>query len=92
MEKSKSLVTVPLKSYWSDLGDWSSIWQHLKPDKDGVVTSGKTVAIDCKNSLLRSEVASQQLVALNVENLVAVSMPDAVLVAQKVQFKMLKKL
>ena len=47
----------------------------------GVATSGNVTAIDCKNSLLRSEHEDLELVGLGVENLIAIAMQDAVLVA-----------
>lgn len=83
MEKLPNIAAVPYSSKWSDLGGWDAVWAEGSPDIVGNVTSGPAHAIDCKNSLLRSENANQQLVGLGLENLVVVAMPDAVLVANK---------
>ena len=40
-------------------------------------------SIDCKNTLLRSEIDNMHLVGLGLENIIAVAMNDAVLVANK---------
>ena len=40
-------------------------------------------SIDCKDSLLRSESEKQHIVGLGQENIIAVAMPDAVLVTHK---------
>jgi mannose-1-phosphate guanylyltransferase/mannose-6-phosphate isomerase len=83
MEKVGNLVAVPYLSKWSDLGGWDAIWAENNPDASGNVTSDSAYAIDCENSLLRSEGNDQQLVGLGLNNIVAVAMPDAVLVADK---------
>ncbi len=45
------------------------------------MTSENATAIGCTNTLLRSEHGDQHLVGLGLENIIAVAMPDAVLVA-----------
>ncbi len=81
MEKSDNLSVVPFSAGWSDLGGWDAVWRESRPDADGIVTSGPTTAIDCKNTLLRSEDEGLELVGLGLENIIAVAMPDAVLIA-----------
>ena len=83
MEKAQNLVAIPFLSGWSDLGSWNAIWREFKPDLNGVVASDNAIAIDCNDSLLFSESASQQLVGVGLENVIVISMPDAVLVARK---------
>lgn len=78
MEKAANLSVVPYSGMWSDLGSWSAVHEL---DGGDVVTSGPVTAIDCRNSLLRSESDDLQLVGLGVENLIAVAMQDAVLIA-----------
>ena len=83
MEKVKNLMVVTLSSSWSDLGSWDSVWKEMHPDKDGVSTSKNAHALDCSNTLLRSENANQQIVGLGLSNIAAIAMPDAVLIAHK---------
>ena len=83
MEKIKNLVAIPYNSTWSDLGNWNSVWSETKKNKNGVALSKNAHAIDCKNSLLRSENETQHVVGLGLQNIVAIAMPDAVLVANK---------
>lgn len=91
MEKAKNLVAIPYNSSWSDLGNWDSVWREEKQDQDGVVLSKNAHAIECKNSLLRSENDNQEIVGLGLEDIVAISMPDAVLVANKNKSQDVKK-
>lgn len=81
MEKLPTLSVVPFSGKWSDLGQWDAIWKQMEPDERGVVTTGGAISMDCHNTLLRSENETQQLVGVGLENIVAVAMPDAVLVA-----------
>ena len=83
MEKSKNLVAIPFLSNWSDLGNWDAVWAELTKDETGTALSEAAHAIDCSDTLLRSENIGQQIVGLGLNNIVAIAMPDAVLVAKK---------
>ena len=83
MEKAANLVAVPYNSKWSDLGGWDAVWQDAVKDQSGNVTTETAHAVDCSNSLLRAESSSQQLVGIGLDDIIAVAMPDAVLVAHK---------
>jgi mannose-1-phosphate guanylyltransferase/mannose-6-phosphate isomerase len=83
MEKAKNLVAVPYASKWSDLGGWDAVWSEGERDSLGNVISATAHAIKCSNSLLRSESGSQQVVGIGLNNIMAIAMPDAVLVAHK---------
>ncbi|MDC1398225.1 mannose-1-phosphate guanylyltransferase/mannose-6-phosphate isomerase [Octadecabacter sp.] len=83
MERASNLSVMPYGGSWSDLGDWQAIWREGDADRAGVVISGPSTAIDCKNTLLQATNETQQLVAIGLEDIIAVAMPDAVLVAHK---------
>lgn len=81
MEKAGNLSVVPYDGAWSDLGGWDAIWREGQNDAKGVVTSGNATAIDCENTLLRSESERLEVVGIGLKNILTVAMPDAVLVA-----------
>ena len=83
MERAPNLSVVPYGGKWSDLGDWKAIWREGQADSDGVVTSGPSTALDCKNTLLQATSETQELLAMGLKDIIAVAMPDAVLVAHK---------
>jgi len=83
MEKAENVTAVPMLSTWSDLGSWEAIWQITGSDESGVTTSGQVTALDCSNTYLRSEEENVHLVGLGLDNIIAVAMRDAVLVADK---------
>ncbi len=81
MEKADNLSVVPYAAGWSDVGSWSAVQELSNPDPDGVATAGEVTAIDCRNVLVRSESPALEVVAMGLENVITVAMPDAVLVA-----------
>ncbi|RXR28355.1 mannose-1-phosphate guanylyltransferase/mannose-6-phosphate isomerase [Sphingobium fluviale] len=83
MEKASNLAVMPFSAGWSDLGDWKSVWQESGPDAQGNVCSAQATAIDCSNTLLRSEAGGLELVGIGLDEMIVVAMPDAVLVAPK---------
>ena len=91
MERASNLSVMPYSGLWSDLGDWQAIWREGAADGAGVVTSGPSTALDCKNTLLQATSDTQPLVAIGLEDIIAVAMPDAVLVAHKDRTQDVKK-
>lgn len=81
MEQADNLSVVPFGAGWSDLGGWDAVWRETGPDARGVATSGPATAIDCDDTLLRSEAEGLEVVGIGLKNIMAVAMPDAVLVA-----------
>ncbi|WP_170334150.1 mannose-1-phosphate guanylyltransferase/mannose-6-phosphate isomerase [Ruegeria arenilitoris] len=91
MEKADNLSVVPFDAAWSDLGGWDAVWRESGPDADGVVISGDATAIECQNTLLRSDSDQMELVGIGLENIIAVAMNDAVLVADSSRAQDVKK-
>lgn len=91
MEKAKNLAVMPYEGRWSDLGGWDAVWLESGPDGEGNVTSDQATAIDCRDSLLRSETEGQELVGIGLVDTIAVAMRDAVLVAHKSEAQRVKE-
>ncbi|WP_420004351.1 mannose-1-phosphate guanylyltransferase/mannose-6-phosphate isomerase [Arenibacterium sp. LLYu02] len=83
MERAQNLSVVPFDAAWSDLGGWDAVWREGNPDANGVVASGKATAIDCQDTLLRSDSDGLEVVGIGLEGIIAVAMSDAVLIADK---------
>ena len=92
MEKAENISVVPFNGSWSDLGSWSSVWEEAELTASGVSTTGKVTHLDCHNSLLRTESPNQEMVCIGLDNIVAIAMHDAVLVASKDRVQDVKEL
>ena len=91
MEKSDNLSVVPFSAGWSDLGGWNAVWHENVSKANGVNTSINVTAIDCENSLIRSEDESIEVVGIGLKNIITVAMKDAVLVADMSKSQDVKK-
>ena len=80
MESASNLRATAYEAGWSDLGDWESVWRETRNRENGVAVNGPVTAIDCQDTLLRSENPGQKLVGIGLKNVIAVAMPDAVLI------------
>jgi len=83
MERAANLTVVPYAGAWSDLGDWQAVWREGTSNGHGVVTTGPTTTIDCSDTLLHATSDAQQVVGIGLSDIIAVAMPDAVLIAHK---------
>ncbi len=81
MEKAKNVSVIPYDKGWSDLGGWDSVWRESQQNSSGVVTSKRSTAIDCTDTLLRSESESLEIVGVGLKNIMAIAMNDAVLIS-----------
>ncbi|MDF3419978.1 mannose-1-phosphate guanylyltransferase/mannose-6-phosphate isomerase [Sulfitobacter sp. KE29] len=91
MEKASNLSVIPFAAGWSDLGGWDAVWREFDRDAQGVATFGEATAIECRNTLLRSEDENLEVVGIGLDNIIAVAMPDAVLVADASRAQEVKK-
>jgi mannose-1-phosphate guanylyltransferase / mannose-6-phosphate isomerase len=91
MEKSDNLSVVPFSAGWSDLGGWDAVWRESVSKTNGVKTSKNATAIDCENSLIRSEDDTIEVVGIGLKNIITIAMKDAVLVADMSKSQDVKK-
>ena len=91
MELSDNLAVVPVDCGWSDVGSWSAIWQAEADGEAGNALKGAATAIDCNNTLLRSEREGIEVVGLGLNNVAAIATGDAVLIANMDDTQAVKK-
>ena len=90
-EKATNLRCVPLASAWSDVGSWSALWAFLEKSEDGNVVQGQgdIMLENVRNSYVYGDHGCVALVG--VEDLIVVSMEDAVLVASKEEAELIRQ-
>jgi len=90
MEKAKKIIAARADFDWDDVGYWQALDKHLKKDKHGNTTRGRTAILNAKNNLIFSQ---KRLIVLHgVNDLVVVETDDAVLVCHRKEAANLKKL
>ena len=91
MERADNLSVVPFAAGWSDLGGWDAVLRETPRDARGVATTGAATALDCDDTLLRSEDETLEVVGIGLKDTIVVAMPDAVLVADARRAQDVKK-
>ncbi len=92
MEKASSIGCISFEGSWSDLGDWNAVARENDTDSFGNNLIGNSHQIDSKDSLLWSDSDDQVLMGIGLENIIAVAMSDAVLVADKSKSQEIKSI
>ncbi|WP_147614766.1 mannose-1-phosphate guanylyltransferase [Treponema pectinovorum] len=89
MEKSDSVYVVPGDFGWSDVGSFDMLGALHEKDKNQNIIIGDSINIDTKNSIVYSD---KRLVAtIDLDDVVVVETPDAVLVCKKDRVQDVKK-
>jgi len=90
MEKTKDSFVVPLNTGWSDVGNWSALWEIEKKDKNGNVINGDVLVDNVKDSYVYSK--KNLMVGIDLQNLIIVQTDDATLVANKNRSQEIKEI
>ncbi len=78
MERTTRAAVVPADIGWSDVGNWSAVWELSDRDRDGNSIRGRGAVVDAKNVHIRSD---DHLTAIvGVSDVIVVTTHDAVLV------------
>ncbi|MCC5973047.1 MAG: mannose-1-phosphate guanylyltransferase/mannose-6-phosphate isomerase [Rubellimicrobium sp.] len=91
MEKAANISVVPYTGHWSDLGGWDAVRREMGPDEKGVSLAGAASAIDCENTMLRSESEGVEVVGIGLRDILVVATSDAVLVADAARAQEVKQ-
>jgi len=81
LERSSKVSLIPCDIDWSDVGSWDAVHEISRQDAQGNVLDGDVIAIDCKNTLLRSK--DRLLAAVGLEDVIVVETADAILLAKR---------
>ena len=73
MEKSNKVKVIPSDIAWSDLGSFESLDEEIE-------SSNRVISIDSSNNLVLS---SKQVATIDVDDLIIIDTPDALLVSKK---------
>lgn len=79
MEKTARASVIPADIGWTDVGNWSALWDVVEKDDQGNAVKGDFVTKDCINSHIESN--SGLVVGLGLERMMVVKTRDATLVA-----------
>ncbi len=80
LEKIKKLKVAHFNQEWSDLGDWNAV---LEKTKNKQVKKQNVTSLNCKNTLLKNFSDETHLAGIGLDNIIAVTTKDSVLITKK---------
>ncbi len=81
MERAPNVAVIPADIGWSDVGTWHAVWELSDRDANGNSIRGNGVVMDAKNVHIRS--ADHLTAVVGIDDVIVVSMQDAVLVLHR---------
>lgn len=90
MEKTNKLALVPADFDWIDIGNWNSIEQIFKKDKNGNISKGKHIDLGSRDITVYAK--EKKVVTLGLNNLVIVDSKDGLLVCSKNKTQEIKQI
>lgn len=84
------VLVIPGDCGWNDVGSWDMMDILHEPDNNNNVFLGDVVAIDTNNTVIYS--ATKTVTAVDVNNIVIVETPDAIMVCNKDKAQNVKKI
>jgi mannose-1-phosphate guanylyltransferase len=94
LEKSKNLIMIEGKFFWSDLGSWDSLYEILPKDRDKniLLSDSDCIRLDSSNTLVCSYNPRHLIAGIGLKNLIIVDTSDALLVCKKDRAQDIKNL
>jgi mannose-1-phosphate guanylyltransferase/mannose-6-phosphate isomerase len=90
LEKTDKAAVVEAKFRWSDIGSWDAVFDVMPRDRAGNAVRGPVVVHDVENCVIYAE--DRLTAVVGVEDLIVVTMPDAVLVLPRARAQEVKDL
>ncbi len=84
MEKADNVYVTKADFGWSDLGTWTSLYEHgEKDEKDNLIKAENSVVTDTRNTFIKELNNNKLVVVDGVENLLVVDTDDALFISQR---------
>jgi len=93
MEKADNVYAIKLNCRWFDMGSFAALADIISSDRDNnVVVAGVSELLDCKDSIIITEVEGHLIAAIGLKNIVVAHSPDATLICHLDQTQRIKEL
>lgn len=91
MEKAENVYVMCTDIGWSDLGTWSSLYEHARVDKRGnAMVAGKIFSYDCRGNIFN--ISGRKIaVVQGLKDCIVVDSDDVLLIVRKEEEQLIKK-
>jgi mannose-1-phosphate guanylyltransferase len=95
MEQAQNVVVADGNFEWDDLGSWTALARHLKPDAEGNCAVANFIHVDAARNIIfdaRSKERRTPIAVVGLRDSILVQTDDAVMLAHKSQAQKVKEL
>jgi len=95
MERARNVVVADGAFEWDDLGSWTALARHLKPDAQGNCAAADFIHVDSANNIIfdaRAKNRRAPIALVGLQDTILVQTDDATLLASKAQAQKIKDL
>ncbi len=92
MEHAREIRMLEASFDWDDIGNWSSLRNHLPPDEAGNVVRAEAELIGCRDCVVFSDQPGHLVAGIGLEGMVVVHTADATLVVPAARTAEIKEL
>ncbi|MGP8237512.1 MAG: mannose-1-phosphate guanylyltransferase [Limisphaerales bacterium] len=94
MEHAHNVVVADADFAWDDLGSWTALARHLKPDAEGNCAVGQFLHVDAARNIIFDARTRQRtpIAVVGARDMILVQTDDAVLLADKGQAQKVKEM
>lgn len=91
LEKDRSMLVIPADLTWSDIGDWSAVFDMMSDHPQSNVVHGRHIVHDSHGNMIASY-SGKLIAAAGVTNMIIIETEDAILVCPRHRAQDVKKL
>jgi mannose-1-phosphate guanylyltransferase len=95
MEQAQNVIVADGAFDWDDLGSWTALGRHLKPDAEGNCVSADFIHVDGARNIIfdaRTKARRTPIAVVGLRDAILVQTDDATLLAHKSQAQKVKEL
>ena len=83
MEKTDRVSVIMADFGWSDVGTWTSVYEHANLKETNAVKASESVITDVRNSLIDEENTAKLIVVRGLDGYIVVDTPDVLMICPK---------
>lgn len=91
LEKDRSMLVIPADLTWSDIGDWSAVFDMISDHPKSNVLHGRHIVHDSHGNMIASY-SGKMIAAAGVSNMIIIETDDAILVCPRDRAQDVKQL
>lgn len=91
MEKAARILVLPASFDWDDIGNWTALRNHIKPEGENNIVHGNAELLGCRDCIVYAD-GEHLISGIDLEHLVIIETEDATLICRDTSTPRIKEL